>query len=687
MKNIRKKVSGLMAILAIAASAPADAALTSVSGNQTTPPAALTEVFAAGPAANVAVSLANGFPIWYRDASGLKLELCIDRTAVKSVGGATFHPCLIGAPIESAPVSFPNNFGLEAFYWVAVAQSDPVTGLVSTVNGTNVTWNALFVAAQEASFFNLGTEGTQAVFARIRLRIKVPAPGTYRITHPFGTRDYIVSGAGAGDNRDINQTQDLGLVIGDTFLTSLNNNPVLPPPFPAPTPPSVSTGAVTDNGASIGPFLRNAAGNVAATVVTNGGDSVIATYLADPGTELAPLTVAINNGLSGVNELRIELIGDAAGNLGPAAITSTGIVLNPGAGNPNRVDLSQFQLSGKIFNDGPNTVPVVAPISVATGATTPVTIDVAPFVTDDISGTNVHGKNPQAISVYVSPTDMRRSASFTTANGGIVQRFTTTSTGKTVFTYTPAAGFAGLDSFQYVAQDTGGLISAPATVTVKVENLAASAVGAIYRPKFGKLTFSGTSTETVNNTITLATDPIAVLSGASVVPPVTSQAKGTFSLIAGRDTIKYDMSLSPLPTSAITSIHINAATAGNNGPVLFVIYDVQSGPVSFPLKGELTATNLIPRPNIGINNFNDAVTAILQGNAYVNIITDNTKNNAVPGELRGQLIKQNLGSTTVASDGSWKLNSKRVVNPLAVRGVNAVSSNGVRLLGVPLSVR
>ena len=58
--------------------------------------------------------------------------------------------------------------------------------------------------------------------------------------------------------------------------------------------------------------------------------------------------------------------------------------------------------------------------------------------------------------------------SLTTLNGGTVQRFTEFATGRTTFVYTPAPAFTGVDTFQYVVQDKGGLVSAPATVTVKL---------------------------------------------------------------------------------------------------------------------------------------------------------------------------------------------------------------------------
>lgn len=662
MKNYFLIAAIAAASLIFSAAAPLHAALSSVSGAQTGIPPALSEITAAGNPAQVAISLANGFPIWYRDTNNLKLELCLDQTVVRQ-GGGTFLPCLTAEPFPGNPISFPNNFGTEAFYWAAVAV-DP--GLISTVNNTPVNWNALLVMAQEAAFLDgISAEGNQRVFSRIRIRINVPVPGTYRVTHPFGTRDYVV--AGSTGERDVNQTQDLGLLVTDTFLASLSDAPA-PPAFPAPTPPSLPSGIINLTGRSIGPFLTP---KTPAVTAANGN-----LYLADTGTPLVHNEVEINSGPFG-DYFRIELIGDAAGNIGSIP---AGVLLNP-VDNNQRVEIKRFQVSGKLFNDGPNTPPDANPITVSTAINTPVTIDISPFVADTITGSNVHGLNPQAIGIFVSPTDIRRTISFTTAKGATVRRFTNPSTGKTTLTYTPAIGDTGLDSFQYVIQDTGGLVSAPATITVTVEKL--TATSAVYRPKFGKWRIEGTSSSTASNLITLASDPLAVMSGANESPAVASQARGITALMVGKDSIDFSLNISPRPTSSVTAIHIRHGQPGSNGPVLFSLYDSLDGPPSMPLTGRLTFSHLQQRAEISILTFSDAVNAIISGNTYVNV---HTAANSV-GEIRGQLLVRPLGNAVVSNNGNWSYKRKSTANPLGIRGINAVSSNGVRLLGIPLIIR
>lgn len=656
-----------MLLAALAAASPASGALNAVSG---TPNPAADRVLAGGNPAAVSISLANGFPLWYEDVpGGLKLGLCLDQATATPAG--TILPCLTAQPFPNNPISFPNNFGPEAFYWSAAAFENRN----ATVNGVTTPWNALLVLAQEAAFANgTITEGQQSVFGRIRIRIAVPAPGTYRVTHPYGTRDYVVSDQGA--ERDVNQTQDLGILAAGNFTVSLGDRDLAAeplPPFPQPTPPSISflpNGVIDSAGKNIGPFLRP---TTPVVVATNGNR-----YLANPGTDLAPLTTTVTGGPFG-NVFTIELVGDAGGNIGPGFIPP-GVVLNA-ADNSQIATIAQFQITGKIFDDGPNAPPVAGAIATGTPMNRAVSIDVSGSLADPIGAANRHGVDPQAIGIQASPTDIRRTTPFTTANGGTVVRFTNIVTGKSTFTYTPAPGFTGTDTFQYVVQDTGGLISAPATVTITVERL--DVAGASYRQKFGKWRVQGTSSDIEANAITVHTDPTAVLSGANETAPVSSQARGLLSLTVREDAIDFVLRVDPQPSTNVAAAHIRLGTPDVNGPVIFTLFDDFDGPFTGTVSGRLDFADLQQPVGSGIASFSDAVSAILAGNAYVNVHTA-----AHPaGEIRGQLVRRVVGSAAVAPDGSWTLVPRSAANPYGVTGVHATSSNGVRTLGIPLRIQ
>jgi len=112
----------------------------------------------------------NGYPMFYEDANGVRLDLCTD-----------LANCFFEVPNPGLPASFPDNWPDEAFYWAAESiMSDATTGA-----------KAIIVMAREAAFFNDAVvDGDQIVFSRTRFYID-GAPqmigNTYTITYPYGT--------------------------------------------------------------------------------------------------------------------------------------------------------------------------------------------------------------------------------------------------------------------------------------------------------------------------------------------------------------------------------------------------------------------------------------------------------------------------------------------------------------------
>jgi hypothetical protein len=134
----------------------------------------------------------TGFPLWYEDANGLRLALCLDNSPL----------CLSTLPDQSkpalvAPNAANSNFPDEAFWWSGQSQF--------TSNGVNV----LVLMASEAAFANRIQTGDQMAFGRIRFRLdNLVAGGTYRITHPYGVDTFqnVLPG-----RRGINFTEDIGI--------------------------------------------------------------------------------------------------------------------------------------------------------------------------------------------------------------------------------------------------------------------------------------------------------------------------------------------------------------------------------------------------------------------------------------------------------------------------------------------
>jgi hypothetical protein len=191
----RKRLAGLVSLV-MTASMLGTAAIAAVVDPGTPRQGRLVEV---GP-----ISPETGFPTWYRDSNGIRLEACY-----------TLEDPLCSAlpdeiPNPEAPISFPDNFPGEFFYQMASAE-------LPTSAGPDV----LVVMDLEAAFAQEeAREGDQMVFGRVRIRAKdVPDGQTWRVTHPYGIDQFTTSG---GDG--INMTEDIGTTpqaFGEAFRSRI----------------------------------------------------------------------------------------------------------------------------------------------------------------------------------------------------------------------------------------------------------------------------------------------------------------------------------------------------------------------------------------------------------------------------------------------------------------------------------
>lgn len=112
------------------------------------------------------IDQANGFPTWYSDGT-VKLQLCYEA----GMG------CLSEPPNPEAPVSYPDNFPDEAFWFAAAAD-------VGTIGS--------YEAALEAAHANEAViDGDQMGFGRLRFRFENLQPNKqYTITHPYGVHTF-----------------------------------------------------------------------------------------------------------------------------------------------------------------------------------------------------------------------------------------------------------------------------------------------------------------------------------------------------------------------------------------------------------------------------------------------------------------------------------------------------------------
>ena len=158
----------------------------------------------------------QGFPLWYEDDAGQRLDLCLDNLN-----------CL------SASVNLTRFAGGEAAYWSASALPPaPLTG------------NGLVLGA-EVGFDP--TTGAPVTFGRIRIRLKdLEAGGIYTVTHPYGQEQLVADVDG-----EVRQTVDVGCVPPEV------PEPVPGTPLPPPPPPVTDCDFATALGSKVfDGFLR-----------------------------------------------------------------------------------------------------------------------------------------------------------------------------------------------------------------------------------------------------------------------------------------------------------------------------------------------------------------------------------------------------------------------------------------------
>jgi len=176
---------------------------------------------------------------------------------------------------------------------------------------------------------------------------------------------------------------------------------------------------------------------------------------------------------------------------------------------------------------------------------------------------------------------------------------------------------------------------------VAILSLSVSAVALADSPRLMKFATSLSGGEQVR------TAQIDGANGTIVTIPIGPLVTGAygnarFMLSADKSKLKYKLEATGFGTPLFMA-HIHLGPKGANGPVMFWLFGDQSnagfplprddGPFNGFISGELTAADLAPNSALGINNFEDAVANILNGNTYLNLHT--TAN--PPGEIRGQI--------------------------------------------------
>jgi len=261
----------------------------------------------------------GGYPMWYKDANNLSLELCQSRaTSTRAPGapGAPAYMCTLlpepGVYDDALPLVFPDNWPPEMFWFLAETAIPQV--------GNSGYELEVYVAGLEAAFAAENpVDGDQQSFARIRIRASVPRTGTYTITHPYGVETVNVTTAG---RRAINITRDIGIGAPGNFTGALNGN--------------------------LGPWLRGAGGPYTEVNPDTGASE---TFVGDPN-----ITEAVTGSPFNTNFVRIE---GPAGAIQTNVFTVSGKVLDQRAQTPVTLERATYSRNGtgtrvEVFAKAPN---------------------------------------------------------------------------------------------------------------------------------------------------------------------------------------------------------------------------------------------------------------------------------------------------------------------------------------------
>src|SRR5918995_265225 len=131
----------------------------------------------------------------------------------------------------------------------------------------------------------------------------------------------------------------------------------------------------------------------------------------------------------------------------------------------------------------------------------------------------------------------------------------------------------------------------------------------------------------------------AQLSGDQQVPPIQTSASGIAWFKPMQDNVGFEVNVTDI--QGVTMAHIHSGKQGENGPPIVPLYksDTPSGQMSGVLaKGNATA-DTFQGPMEG-KTISDLVTAMQNGETYVNIHTQQNPD----GEIRGQIMLSNSSS-------------------------------------------
>ena len=162
----------------------------------------------------------------------------------------------------------------------------------------------------------------------------------------------------------------------------------------------------------------------------------------------------------------------------------------------------------------------------------------------------------------------------------------------------------------------------------------------------------------------------AKLIGKNEVPPHETKATGTATFNAmGTNSISYTVHVKDM--QMVTAAHIHQGKAGENGPVVAVLYttNTPSAMTNGVLpQGTITATNL-EGPLQG-KQITDLIDMINSGGAYANVHTTANPMGEIRGQIEGKTGTAATGGQNTANQGISQSNSASTAQQCAAGALN-----------------
>ena len=552
------------------------------------------------------VSPTNGYPAWFEDYGSstlppVKLQLCLDDPLCPVVGDL---------PDPTAPLSFPDNFPDESFWWSGGADFAVGAG------------RARLTLATEAAFATLDVQPNQQIaFSRIRVRADNLVPGaTYKVLHPYGELELTADAAGV-----ISSTDDSGCLAAPCDFSQVLRAPV-------------------------GPFLRWT------------GTDAPAGYVGDGAT---PHTVT--GSPYGRNTFRIEQVTDASG----AALTTPTVVgqtdqfvvqgkiaalqatASPVGGTyttAQQVTLSSTDAAAPIFYTTDGSTPTAAStqyagpitianegttvlkfVAIANGISSPVVTEtylidtIAPTVTMNPNG----GTFAAAQSVTITSNDANASIYYTT-DGSTPTAAGTKYTGPVSVPRTLTLKARAIDT----AGNIGDVVSANFTIGLPTTGLT------LGTPSPAIVTFGPTGTTTLSGVLTSAGGPI---SGRTVAVQSRALGSSTWVGVTGK--------------SAVTGLDGRYSVTGVSPTATVDYRAVFPGDASFQASSS-AAQRVQVRAVLSLNAPNPSTVSRGRNVTYSGTLAPTHSGARITITVSATGQRALTASATVAANGTWTVTTK-----------------------------